>query len=218
MPSASTVAFAITSEPGSKFGERLAVPAAALVAGAHAPDDAVLDQQLVGGGLGQDVDAGLLGLVGEEAPELRNRRHVVAVVAEVGRHRLERQRLLRSEQVDGVLLDLPEAPATRIRGRSGKSSCIAEGRMFAPESRCAPGVLPFSITATGTSPSFSFSSGSCSSSCIRLDRAGEAGGAAADDRDADLDAVLLGIGRRADELVGVVDRRRKLCWSYTAHG
>ena len=39
--------------------------------------------------------------------------------------------------------------------------------MFAPESRCAPGVLPFSITATGTSPSFSVSSGSFSSSCIR---------------------------------------------------
>src|SRR3954454_4165586 len=49
---------------------------------------------------------------------------------------------------------------------SGKSSFIADGRMLAPESRCAPGVLPFSITATGTSPSFSASSGSCSSSCI----------------------------------------------------
>src|SRR4051794_1917263 len=49
---------------------------------------------------------------------------------------------------------------------SGKSSFIADGRMFAPESRCAPGVLPFSITATGTSPSFSVSSGSFSSSCI----------------------------------------------------
>ncbi len=40
--------------------------------------------------------------------------------------------------------------------------------MFAPESRCAPATLPFSITATGTSPSFSVSSGSFSSSCITL--------------------------------------------------
>src|SRR5215207_5062771 len=40
--------------------------------------------------------------------------------------------------------------------------------MFAPESRCAPATLPFSITATGTSPSFSVSSGSCSSSCMTL--------------------------------------------------
>ena len=47
---------------------------------------------------------------------------------------------------------------------SGNSSRIADGCMFAPDSRCAPGVLPFSITATGTSPSFSVSSGSFSSS------------------------------------------------------
>ena len=40
--------------------------------------------------------------------------------------------------------------------------------MLAPESRWAPGVLPFSTTATGTSPSFSVSSGSSSSSCISL--------------------------------------------------
>src|SRR5215207_3464547 len=40
--------------------------------------------------------------------------------------------------------------------------------MLAPESRCAPGVLPFSITATGTSPSVSVNSGSSSSSCISL--------------------------------------------------
>src|SRR5215218_8304381 len=37
--------------------------------------------------------------------------------------------------------------------------------MLAPESRCAPATLPFSMTATGTSPSFSASSGSSSSSC-----------------------------------------------------
>src|SRR5918997_2107614 len=43
---------------------------------------------------------------------------------------------------------------------------MAEGRMLAPESRCAPVALPFSITATGTSPSFSASSGSSSRSCI----------------------------------------------------
>src|ERR1700753_3001462 len=40
--------------------------------------------------------------------------------------------------------------------------------MFAPERRWAPATLPFSITATGTSPSFSVSSGSCSSSCMSL--------------------------------------------------
>src|ERR1700760_3789535 len=51
---------------------------------------------------------------------------------------------------------------------SGKRRVIAEGSTLAPESRCAPATLPFSITATGTSPSFSVSSGSFSSSCISL--------------------------------------------------
>src|ERR1700710_6634 len=40
--------------------------------------------------------------------------------------------------------------------------------MFAPDRRWAPATLPFSIPATGTSPSFSVSSGSFSSSCISL--------------------------------------------------
>ena len=78
-----------------EVGQLLAVLAAALVAGAHALDDAVLDQQLGRGGLGEDVDAGLLGLLGQEAAELRDRGDVVAVVAEVRRHRLQRQRPLR---------------------------------------------------------------------------------------------------------------------------
>src|SRR6476661_18560 len=51
---------------------------------------------------------------------------------------------------------------------SGNSLVRAEGSTLAPESRWAPGTLPFSITATGTSPSFSVSSGSSSSSCMIL--------------------------------------------------
>ena len=78
--------------------------------------------------------------------------------------------------------------------------------MLAPESRWAPATLPFSITATGTSPSFSVSSGSFSSSCISLIAQARPGGAAADDRDADLDPLVLGIGRRADELLGGIER------------
>ena len=98
---------------------------------------------------------------------------------------------------------------------SGKSAFIAEGRMFAPESRCAPGVLPFSITATGTSPSFSVELGLVLEQLHQAVRAGEARGAAADDRDADLDALLFGIGRRADELGRVVDGRRELALALT---
>ena len=46
---------------GLEVAERLAVLAAALVAGAHADDAAVVDDQLRGRGLGQHVGAGLLG-------------------------------------------------------------------------------------------------------------------------------------------------------------
>src|SRR4051812_8949864 len=42
---------------------------------------------------------------------------------------------------------------------------MADGFITAPESWCAPATLPFSSTATGTSPSASMSSGSSSSSC-----------------------------------------------------
>src|SRR5215218_7968530 len=42
---------------------------------------------------------------------------------------------------------------------------IAAGFITAPESWCAPATLPFSSTATGTSPSCSVSSGSSSRSC-----------------------------------------------------
>src|SRR3954468_11217241 len=50
--------------------------------------------------------------------------------------------------------------------RSGNSRSIADGCIIAPDSRCDPVFLPFSIRATGTSPSDSASASSSSSSCI----------------------------------------------------
>src|SRR5438874_2097075 len=47
---------------------------------------------------------------------------------------------------------------------SGNSSSSGPGRIIAPERLCPPQVLAFSITATGTSPSFSISSASSPSS------------------------------------------------------
>src|SRR5690349_5170122 len=44
---------------------------------------------------------------------------------------------------------------------------MAPGFITAPDSWCAPATRPFSITATGTSPSASVSSGSSSRSCSR---------------------------------------------------
>src|SRR3954452_7526362 len=58
---------------------------------------------------------------------------------------------------------------------SGSSSRIAEGFITPPESWWAPATLPFSSTATGTSPRRSVNSGSSSSSAIRrMARAGPA--------------------------------------------
>ncbi len=72
---------------GLEVAERLAVLAAALVAGAHADDAAVLHDQLRRGGLGEDVGAGLLGLALLEARERRDRDDLVAVVLERRRRR-----------------------------------------------------------------------------------------------------------------------------------
>src|SRR4051812_47286823 len=59
---------------------------------------------------------------------------------------------------------------------SGNSFFIADGSIIAPDSRCDPVVLPFSISATGTSPSCSVSFSSVSRSCIsRIAQASPAG-------------------------------------------
>src|SRR6266550_2052259 len=49
----------------------------------------------------------------------------------------------------------------------GKSCRSARGLTTAPERRCAPGALPFSTTATGTSPRRARRSGRSSKSCAR---------------------------------------------------
>src|SRR5436853_3834879 len=51
---------------------------------------------------------------------------------------------------------------------SGKSSVRPEGRIIAPLRLWAPHALPFSITATGTSPSRSITSGASASSWSSL--------------------------------------------------
>ncbi len=81
------------------------------------------------------------------------------------------------------------------RRRVGAS---ALGFTTAPERRCEPGCLPFSSTATGTSPSRSASSGLLLDQLAEPDRAGEAGRPGADDEDADLDPLVRRIRRLRD--------------------
>ena len=137
---------------------------AALVAGAHADDRVVLDQQLRADGLGEHVGARLLRLVGEPAVELRDRDDVVAVVAERRRRRLERDRPLAVEhEVDGLLAHLAEVrPGVVVRqqARGSRSGSSRRRRAGAPRRR-GPSRSP----PPGTSPSDSVSAGSSSSSC-----------------------------------------------------
>src|ERR1700709_1548231 len=82
--------------------------------------------------------------------------------------------------------------------------------MTAPESWWAPATLPFSTTATGTPPSALHHRGVAREQLQQPDRAREPGLAAADDRDADLDPLVLGVRQRAEELPHHVDRRGEL--------
>ncbi len=102
-------------------------------------------------------------------------------------------------------------PSLRQSSRviSGNSSCSGPGRMTAPDRLCPPQVFAFSITATGTSPRRSIVSGSSASSCSSRLAQARPGGAAADDRHADLDQLVLGVEPALDELLARVDRRRE---------
>ena len=69
--------------------------------------------------------------------------------------------------------------------------------MIAPDRLCAPHALPFSMTATGTSPRRSIELRLVGEQLQQPVGARQAGRAAADDRDADLDALVLGRRARA---------------------
>src|SRR5688500_16255519 len=62
-------------------------------------------------------------------------------------------------------LSADTSPQCGHESSSGRSSRNGPGCITPPESWCAPATLPFSITATGTAPRRSVSSGSSSSSC-----------------------------------------------------
>src|SRR5215211_2114236 len=92
--------------PGLEVRQLLAAPAAALVARAHPDDLAPLDEERLRGGLAEDVDPGLLRLLGQPATELCDGGDVVPVVSERRRDRMEGQRPLAVwQQVRRVLAD-----------------------------------------------------------------------------------------------------------------
>ena len=154
----------LRDEVGARLevAQLLPVAVAALVSGADADDAAVRDEQLLGGGLGQDHRAALLRLLGEPAAEPREREDDVAVVAH-RRRRRDPHRGTAREHVDRFAVHRPVRRELLEPVAVAEEPAHAIGLTTAPESRCEPGCLPFSTSATGTSPSRSAVSG-CSSS------------------------------------------------------
>ena len=152
-----------------EVAERLAVLAAAAVAGADPTHDPVLDQQLVGDRLGEDVGALLLGLLGEEARQLRRPRSrscrgcgSSAASASAAAPRAWSAGRRRPWSPPGRRTASPRA------SRSGNSSRIAEGFMLAPLRACGrrrpcpsrsprPGPRRASRSSSGSSASRSMS-------------------------------------------------------------
>ena len=141
---------------------------------------------------GRTIAPPRLGLLGEEAAELRERDDPVAVVAHRRRRRDPQRALARS----GGRRPRP-APRRRsacpssCSSRPLKSRRSARGFTTAPESRCEPGCLPFSSTRDRhvAEPLRARPGRSSSSWPSRIAHASPAG-PAADDQDADLDALV----------------------------
>ena len=87
------------SVPRLERGERLTLAAASPIARSHADDAAVLDEELRRRRLGKNDRADRLGLLGEEAPELRQGDDEVSVVAH-RRRRWDPQRRAARQHVD----------------------------------------------------------------------------------------------------------------------
>ena len=95
-------------DPRLVRGGRLPIAVEALVAGHDAADGAAVDEQRLGGRLGQHHRSELLGLLAQVAAELRQREDPVALVVE-GRRRRQANAVARAHEVDGLAPDGAEA-------------------------------------------------------------------------------------------------------------
>jgi hypothetical protein len=195
---------------GFEVAELLALAAAALVAAPHADHVPAVHEQPRRGGLAEDVHAGLLGLLGQPAAELGDRDHVVAVVAEGRGHRLERDRALAvGQQVDGVPVDGAVAGPV-VLGQVGEERLHRRRPHHGAREQVRAGALALLDERHRHLAQRLGERLVLGQQLGQPDRTGEARRPAADDHHADLDALLLGVGRLADELLGGVHRRRKL--------
>ena len=197
--------------------ERLAVAAEALVAGDHAADGAVADEQRLRVGLGQHHHAELLGLLGQVAAELREREDPVALVVE-GRRRGDADAVAGPHEIDRLVPDRPVArqlldrrvrqQVAQRRGvhdRTGQQ--VRAGHPALVEHRDGHLAQPLGGGRV------------VGQELAEADGPGEAGRPAADEEHADVDALVLGrlrLGhelarsRAVDTLTGAAPRPRML--------
>src|SRR5262245_49113655 len=198
--------------PGDDVRARLEVPqlltraAAALVPRPHAVHPTVVDQQLGRRGLREEIRPAGLGLLGEEAPELRHGDRVVAVVPHRGRGR-DADVHPAGEQEHRLAVDLAvvrhvahrqpvaEQPPQRAGIDDGPGQQVRAGGLALLDQRDRNVAQPLGGL------------GGVLQQLPEPDRARQPGGAAADDQDADLDALVGRIGRRRDRF-GRRERRR----------
>ena len=205
-PSASTVACAVSSAPGLERRQLLALPAAPLVAGADAAHGAALDEQALRVGLRQQHHAELLGALGHEAREPREREHVVALVVHGRRDDRQARRARARHEVDGLVLDRPVA--RHVLERRAREQLEQRRRLHdgARELVRADGAALVDERDRHLAEPLG-DRGIVLEQLRQADRAGQPGRAAADDRDADLELLLGRRLGRSDDL-GRRERRR----------
>ncbi len=186
--------------------ELLAVAPPSLVAGADTDDAPVLDEELLGDGFREDRHAGLLGLLREPAGELRDRRDVVAVVLHRRRRRDSHRRRL-AQEVDALRVDLA------VEGHVLDPLLVSEEPAQAARVDDSPGELVGAgLLALLEHCDRDFAEPLCQvrpllDQLAEPDRGGKTGRAGADDQDADIDPLVLRIGRLRDELARAERRR-----------
>ena len=193
------------SEPGLEVGELTAVSPASAVARADANDPSAGDQKLARRRLGDERGAALIRALGEPGADLRDGGDVVPVVPHRRRSR-EPRRPLGGQVIEALALhpraerhvlavhpgeELPESP--RVHDRAGEE--VRAGR------------LPLLDDRHGDLPEPVAGGRALLEELVHPDRGGEAGWAASDHEDADVDSLVGRVGRLGDELCSVEGRR-----------
>ncbi len=195
--------------------QRLAVAPSSLVAGAHADRPGALHEQLLRGGLREDVGAAGLRLLAHPPRELGQRRDVVPVVTHRRRRRDPKGRAP-GEVVDRLVVDRPverhvlhagpvaEEPAQRARVDDSARQRVGADALALLEHGDRDLAEPFRGLRR------------LLEQLAEPDRAGEPRRACADDQHADVDPLLRRIRRRRDVLAGI-ERWWEICRSRAAH-